>query len=63
MLGTAEAYALRAELDGLLGVVRGIRIGADLELARAVRPAHNGGKIAGHRGFHSLYLLAVYVTG
>ena len=49
MLGAAEADAFGAELDGGAGVVRGIAVDADAELAERIRPAHQGAEFAGHR--------------
>ena len=41
VLGAAETDALRAELAGLGGVLRGIRVGADLQAPHRVGPAEN----------------------
>ena len=42
VLGAAEADALGAELDGLLGVVRGVGVGADLEACGSRRTSRGG---------------------
>ena len=63
MLGTAQADALGAEGGSLLGVVRGVGVGADLQLAELVGPAHQTVEIAGDGGGSGLDLLAVDVAG
>ena len=50
MLGAAQTDALGAQLAGLLGVARRVGVGADLEAAVLVRPAHNAAEVAGDGG-------------
>ena len=52
VLGPAQADALSAELPGLGGVVGGVRIGADLQAAVLVGPAHDPAELAADRGVH-----------
>ena len=47
VLGPAEADPLGAELAGLLGVLGGVGVGADLEGPGGVGPAHELGEVAG----------------
>ena len=63
MLGTAQADAFRTELDSLLGVARGIRIGADAQTAGSVSPAHEASKLAGDGRFNRRNLAIVDVAG
>ena len=52
VLGPAQADALSAELPGLGGVVGGVGIGADLQAAVLVGPAHDPAELAADRGVH-----------
>ena len=52
VLGPAQADALSAELPGLGGVVGGVGIGADLETAIFVGPAHDPAELAADGGVH-----------
>ena len=63
MLGPAEANALGAEVDGLLGVLRGVGVGADLELAVLVGPGHDPAELAGDGSLGSGDGFAVDVAG
>ena len=53
VLGAAQADALGAELPGLGGVVGRVGVGADLEAAVLVRPAHDPAELAADDGVHS----------
>ena len=48
VLGTAQANALSAEVNSVLGVTGVIGVGKDLQTANAVSPAHKAAKIAGN---------------
>ena len=50
MLGAAQADALGAEAARGLGVQRGLGVGADLQAAHLVGPAHQGLEVAGQFG-------------
>ena len=63
VLGAAEAYALGAQLAGFLGVARGVGIGAHLQPAVFVSPAHNSAELAGNFGVNRRNRAAVYVAG
>jgi hypothetical protein len=63
VLGAAEADALGAEGGRLRGVVRRVGVGADLQAAELVRPAHDAAEVAGDAGRGGLDLLAVDVAG
>lgn len=63
VLSTAQADTFRTELDSLLGVARGIRIGADAQTAGSVSPAHEASKLAGDGRFNRRNLAIVDVAG
>ena len=63
VLGAAQADALGAEGDGLLGVAGGVGVGADLQGALGVRPSHEALEVARNGGFHGGNSLTVDVTG
>ena len=63
MLGTAEADAFCAERNRLLGITRGVCVGADMQFACDVSPAHEAREIAGDGGFHSGDQAIVHVAG
>ncbi len=63
MLGAAEADALGAELASDLGILRGVGVGADLELAVLVDPLHELTEVAGQFGLHRRYLAEDDFTG
>ena len=48
VLGTAQADALSAEVDGLLGIAGVVGVGKDLQTANAVSPAHKAAKVTGN---------------
>ena len=62
VLGTAEAYALRAELLSLLSVARRIGVRSYLHRSYLVYPAHKRAEVAGHFSRFGLYLAEVNVT-
>ena len=63
VLGAAQADALGAELAGLGGVGRGVGVGADLQLAALVGPAHQRGEVAGHGRGDGRHLADHHVAG
>src|SRR5699024_1995363 len=63
MLGTAQADAFRAELARLGGVARGVAVGADVQGADLIRPAHEAAEVAGQLRVLGIDLAEVYVAG
>ena len=63
MLGAAQADALGAEGHRLLGVARGVGVGAHLEGAGRVGPAHEAGEVAGDGGLDGRDLAVIDVAG
>ena len=63
VLGAAKANALCAQLARLGSVVRGIRIGADLQAAILVRPSHDAAELAANGSIHRRHCAVVNVAG
>ena len=63
MLGTAEADAFCAELAGLRCITRGIAVGANVQGANLVSPAHEAAEVAGQLSLLRCDLAEVYVAG
>ena len=63
VLGAAQADAFRAVLHGHSRVVRVVRVGANAQLAGRVRPAHQGGEIAGNGSVNGRDRLGVHLAG
>ena len=63
VLGAAEADAFCAEVKGVLGVLGGVGVGADLQLTELVGPAHQGAEVAGDGSGNGGKSLAVDVAG
>ena len=63
MLGAAKADALSAELNRLLGVAGSISVGADLQGAGLVSPAHEFGEVAGHSSLNGGHHAFVDIAG
>ena len=63
MLGTAQADAFGAEAESDFRVMRRIGIGADLQVADSICPAHQTGEIAGDGGIDGRDGFAVDVAG
>ena len=63
VLGAAQADALGAQLAGLLRVGGGVGVGADLQGAELVGPAHDGAEVAGDLRVHGLDQAVVDVAG
>ena len=63
VLGTAQANALGAEVHSLLGVLGGVGVGAHLERAVLVSPAHEAAELTGDGGLGGGDGFAVNVAG
>ena len=63
VLGAAQADALSAELAGLSGVVGGVGVGADLQAAVLVTPAHDTAELAADGGVGGGHRAVIDVTG
>ena len=63
VLGTGQTDALCAEVQSLLGVLGGVRIGVDAQLANLIRPAHESAEVAADGGGNGLDGLAIDVAG
>ncbi len=63
MLGTGQAHALRAEVQGHPCVMGVVGVGADGHLAVLIGPLHNGGEVAGDAGLLGGQLAQVDVAG
>ena len=63
MLGTGQADALCAQLTSLARIVRGVGIGADLEAAILVSPAHDAAELACDGGVNGGDDAVVDLTG